>query len=405
MSVVGRALASLRPMDLSADVGGSSGDWPWSGAPPDWWLRGSTAQGLAGAVGAPALLGVVLRLSGAASLCPIHVFQDVAEVREQARDSWQWDFLHDGGPIEDVVPSAVWSDAAASLAGCGNWYARKIEVGGRVVQLLSRNPQKVKPRVSNGQIVYDDSSDGRRETVTRREMFHARMVALPGEIEGISQIGAMRTVLTATLSRQAMQKHVMDNDARPGMVVKTKAQLNQTQAEEWEEKWLARHQGPGNAGRPTLVSEGTDIEIIPLNLADLQFVEQQKMTREEIGGVYGMTPPFLGDGSREITFEDRNMFATFALGPIQAAISGALNRDRDIFPRGERMFCEFLTDALLRSSTKERYEAYRVARQGGWISANEIRRAENKPPVEGGDEIQLTPVGGAPNPGRREGDG
>jgi HK97 family phage portal protein len=403
VSVIGRALSTLRQPEASA--GGSYvADWPWSGTPPDWWLRGSTTQGLAGAVGAPALLGVVLRLSGAASLCPVHVFTDVGDVREQARDSWQWDFLHDGGPVEDVVPSASWSDAAASLAGCGNWYARKVEVRGRVVQLLSRNPQKVRTRISNGMVVFDDSSDGKTVTVTRREMFHARLVALPGEIEGVSPIGAMRTVLQAALSRQRMQSSVMENDARPGMVVKTKAQLTQTQAEEWEEKWLARHQGTHNAGRPTIVGEGTDITVVPLNLADLQFVEQQRMTREEIGGVYGMTPPFLGDGSREITFEDRNMFATFALGPILGAISGALNRDRDIFPRGEGMFCEFLPDALLRSSTKERYEAYAAARRGSWMTANEIRRKENLPPAEGGDEIQMTVVGGAPNPGRREGD-
>jgi hypothetical protein len=37
------------------------------------------------------------------------------------------------------------------------------------------------------------------------------------------------------------------------------------------------------------------------------------------------------------------------------------------------------------------------ARQAGWLTANEIRALENYPAVEGGDDLQMTPVGGAPN--------
>jgi hypothetical protein len=45
-----------------------------------------------------------------------------------------------------------------------------------------------------------------------------------------------------------------------------------------------------------------------------------------------------------------------------------------------------------------------AARQAGWLTANEIRALENYPPVDGGDVLQVTPVGGAsttPAPRRR----
>lgn len=48
-------------------------------------------------------------------------------------------------------------------------------------------------------------------------------------------------------------------------------------------------------------------------------------------------------------------------------------------------FVEFLVDGLLRGDIKSRYEAYAVARQNGWMSANDIRELENMNPIEGGD--------------------
>jgi phage portal protein BeeE len=47
----------------------------------------------------------------------------------------------------------------------------------------------------------------------------------------------------------------------------------------------------------------------------------------------------------------------------------------------------FTTGDLLRTNQKDRYEAYRVALSAGFLSVNEVRRLENLPEVEGGDEL------------------
>ena len=46
---------------------------------------------------------------------------------------------------------------------------------------------------------------------------------------------------------------------------------------------------------------------------------------------------------------------------------------------------------MLRGDQKSRYEAYAIGRQWGWLSANDIRRLENMPPVPGGD-IYMQPL-------------
>jgi phage portal protein BeeE len=48
---------------------------------------------------------------------------------------------------------------------------------------------------------------------------------------------------------------------------------------------------------------------------------------------------------------------------------------------------EFNTADLLRANSTERYEVYDAAIRNGVMSPNEVRRAENMPPREGGDEF------------------
>jgi phage portal protein BeeE len=85
------------------------------------------------------------------------------------------------------------------------------------------------------------------------------------------------------------------------------------------------------------------------------------------------------------------------LGPRLRRIESALRADPDLFG-GTELYPEFKVDSLLRADTAERYAAYVAARQAGWLSSNEIRELENYPAVDGGDNVQQTPVGGAPNP-------
>ena len=93
------------------------------------------------------------------------------------------------------------------------------------------------------------------------------------------------------------------------------------------------------------------------------------------------------------------------LTPWLRRVESALETDPDLFPDvdvpgmpdADRVV-RFNANELVRADLHQRFSAYTSARQGGWMSANEIRKQENLPPVEGGDQIQVTPVGGAPNP-------
>lgn len=115
--------------------------------------------------------------------------------------------------------------------------------------------------------------------------------------------------------------------------------------------------------------------------------------------MFGIPPGLLNDPEDKShhTIEQENIrFLQFALDPWMTRLEQAIANDPDIFPETD-WTVEFDPARLLRTDIQTRFDAYRLARQGGWITANEIRATEGYKPIDNGDEILQTPVGGAPN--------
>ena len=75
---------------------------------------------------------------------------------------------------------------------------------------------------------------------------------------------------------------------------------------------------------------------------------------------------------------------------IEQSINRALFSDAEKAgsPGGRRFFVQFNIDGLMRGDYKSRMEGYAIARQNGWMSANDIRELENLNPLseeEGGN--------------------
>ena len=61
------------------------------------------------------------------------------------------------------------------------------------------------------------------------------------------------------------------------------------------------------------------------------------------------------------------------------------------------IFAEHNVGGLLRGDLKSRYEAYAIARNWGWLSANDVRRLENMNPLPSADgDAYLQPLNMVP---------
>jgi phage portal protein BeeE len=96
-------------------------------------------------------------------------------------------------------------------------------------------------------------------------------------------------------------------------------------------------------------------------------------------------------------------FVVYTLRPWLTRIEQRLSRLLRPAPVNAR----YDVEGLLRGDTAARFAGYAQGRQWGWLSVNDIRKAEGKPPVDGGDEylqpLNMVPLGTEPAPATTEG--
>jgi hypothetical protein len=73
--------------------------------------------------------------------------------------------------------------------------------------------------------------------------------------------------------------------------------------------------------------------------------------------------------------------------------------NRKLFPRSP-FYAQFKHQGLMRGDSGARSAYYASGHQNGWLTTNEIRKAEDLPPVPGGDQLyvqtNLAPIGKLP---------
>ena len=150
---------------------------------------------------------------------------------------------------------------------------------------------------------------------------------------------------------------------------------------------------------------------------EAQFLETRKFQVTEICRIFRVPPHMIGDLERATfsNIESQNIsFAVHTIRPWLVRIEQAVNRA--LIPHNEkgRFYVQFNIDGLMRGDYKSRMEGYAIARQNGWMSANDIRALENLNPIsgeEGGDAylvngnmIPISQAGLAGAAGRSEGE-
>ena len=125
-----------------------------------------------------------------------------------------------------------------------------------------------------------------------------------------------------------------------------------------------------------VLNEGMDFKEGSSTTVELQLNERKKTLQEEIDNIF----------HNKANFDE---FMKESIMPILSAIKTALNKDFLLENEKGSFYFEFDTREITRGNIKERYEAYKVASETGWISKNEIRYLEDYDSVDGLDVITL----------------
>lgn len=353
------------------------------------------------AFGLPAVSSVIRAAAEIVASLPFMVYRDEANVKTRAPDAWQYGLLHDR-PSETCDSFEFFYDLALSLEATQNAFVQKAKYRRRVYELYVLDPQRVTVRQDRqtGRKLFDVYvGDGAvRRDLTTDEILHVRGFSpAPGAVAGVSLLQVHRDPIGAALAMQGFEGDYFRNGALPPFFF-TGAQ-NREQAKEMVDAHNAQHQGVGRQWKAGALWGSANVTAVPVSMQDALFVEAKQVGIEDACRIFRW-PRSFAELRDEQQITDRNArmadFLKLYLMPRLRRIERAFAADPDLFWESG-LFGEFLTHALERADFVTRVRGYKDARQGGWITGNEVRELENYPPLEGGDELLVTPTGSAPN--------
>lgn len=125
-----------------------------------------------------------------------------------------------------------------------------------------------------------------------------------------------------------------------------------------------------------ILNNGLEFQEASSTSTEMQLNENKRTMEDEINNIFHIKENF------EETYK-------FAIYPIVRAFETALNRDLLLEREKRNYYFAFDSREIIKASLKERYETYKIAKECGNLSINEMRRNENMNEIPGLDLIDL----------------
>jgi len=284
----------------------------------------------------------------------------------------------------------------ASLMVNGNAYAKKeYNNAGQVIGLYPIAPNRVMvERLPSGRIRYSlQNLNGTTEILLQEEMLHIRYRTKDGYL-GISPIQhAMPHVGLSMDQLEQVADQTKNGFRAPGALVSPN-NLTDTNRTHIREAFKNQFTGFMKAGVPMLLDGGFKWESFNIPAKDAEFLESRKLSNLDLCRIYGVPPSAVGitdNATYSNIGEESRALVQRCIAPMAARAEQAMNMALLTPENRKTLFIEHDLQGLLRGDLSARYAAYKTGREAGFLSANEIRKFENMPKIEGGDEY-LSPL-------------
>ncbi len=335
-------------------------------------------------------------ISGTISSLPFMVYRpNNAGFNEVDKTHPLYRVLHDS-PNYDQSAVDFWDYIQLSLDLFGNAYADVIRNSDK--QVIALRP--VKPdtmsvtRTPEGPLRYRWTENGKSYDRQDRNVLHIRG---PGgdPLSGMSVLTVGRQTFSAAIAADRAAAGMFRNGMRPSGILSFAEWLSPENRQIAHENLSQKYLGAVNAGRPFIAEGGMTYQQLSISPEDAQMLETRGFSVEEICRFFGVPPVMIGHTSKTTSWptgveQQVLMFQKFTLRRrikrIEQAVTMQLLSSDD---RARGVSVEFNLEGLLRGDSAARASFYQTMTQIGGMTINEVRRLENLPPVDGGDEVRM----------------
>lgn len=210
------------------------------------------------------------------------------------------------------------------------------------------------------------------------------------QADAVSTIQMARYEANGDLNSLDYNETFFKQGARPSGVLTTEQLLSDEAFEELKTQWKETYEGKHNQNKTIVLEGGMKYEQMSLNQKDMDFIEQRRLSRDQILSIFRVPKSVLAiadDVNRANADAQEYIFAKYVVKPRLEMIFDKLNTFfLPMFKGTEGMFLEYENPV---PEDKELALREKEASVGKWRTRNEIREEENREPVDGGDELYV----------------
>ena len=193
--------------------------------------------------------------------------------------------------------------------------------------------------------------------------------------EGVGLTVEVGTALETAYNTLIYQLSAAKNGGNKKGFIKSTKRLGQDEINVLKTAWRNLYANKGES--VVVLNNGLEFQEASNSATEMQLDQNKKTLTDEINAIFHYYP---NDEYR--TFKE-------AIYPIVKAFETALNHDLLLESEKGKKFFEFDVKEVLRVNIKERYESYKLAKETGFLTLNEIRRAENLSRIDGLDVVNV----------------
>lgn len=351
---------------------------------PAFWNRMGQAQGYSeidvstaeAPLQAVAVRGAVDLIASLSSELPIDVFRGEGPARVKVpTPGYLMDPAGDGNGLADFA-----YQCCESWLLRGNLYGQVLarHASGYVTQMLPLHPDEVTAQFdSDGRLAW--YLNGRQVT----DLMHRRVNPIPGRVLGLSPISLHARTIGLSLTSTQFGLQWFQDGASPSGMLTYEGELTQDRATTAKGRFLAAIRG---SREPVVLGRGWKFQTIGVAPEESQFLQTQGYTAAECARIFGPGIAEIlgyesGGSLTYATVEGRSThLLVYTLGKWFSRVERLLT---EMLPRPQ--YARLNRDALLESTTIDRFRAHEIALRNNWRTINEVRAVEDASPVEWGD--------------------
>lgn len=311
------------------------------------------------------------------STLPLKAYRRLGDKREATEMPQLLKFMDEDGTIVDWITKGVLS---LSIHGNAIGVITNFDKAGFPTGVMWR------PR---NEFDVDDTNPVRPQwywngrKIDRDVIVHIPWLSIPGKTLGLSPLEAFALSVKAGLGAQEFGSDWFAAGGVPPGTFK-----NSAKTIEQKEATIIKNRLVRSIQSREPIVYGSDWDFNPISIPpeQAQFVESQKLTANQIASIYGLDPDEVGgEAANSLTYNNEEHRQTKRLANIrpwlvrfEVGVSALLPPNR---------YVKFNTAGAARADLKSRHEVYRLAREIGLMSINEIRALEEEAPLpDGGDD-------------------